>query len=240
MNLDNTNIKPPFTVPQGYFERTEEQIMSEAKISEMSRLKNSRVSENYFDSLEEQILSSVALQNLNLKNTQTAPHGYFEDLEDQILNRVKIEGLAQPQVNDSYFDELENTILASVKIDQMKRLETSEVPTGYFDTLEEEILSKTSDKKETRFTLFKNVKVFRTAAAITLFGFLGYGVSLLNTEPKNELADISSTAMLAYLDEHALMEEDLEFILEGQDDYTLLTSDISDSEISAYLTENGM
>lgn len=240
MNLDNTNIKPPFTVPQGYFERMEEQIMSEAKISEMSRLKNSHVSETYFDSLEEQILNSVALQNLNLKSKESAPQGYFEDLENQILNRVKIEGLAQPQVSESYFDDLESTILATVKIDQIRSLETNHVPVGYFDTLEEEILSKTSEKKESRFTLFKNAKVFRTAAAITLFGFLGYAGSLLTAEPKNELADISSAAMLAYLDEHTLMEEDLEFILEGQDDYTLLTSDISDSEISAYLTENGI
>lgn len=228
-------------MPQGYFERMEEQIMSEVKISEMSRLKNSSVSETYFDSLEEQILSSLTLQKLNLKSDYSAPQGYFEDMEEQILSRVKIEGLRQTQVNQVYFDELESSILATVKIDQMGHLKENEVPEGYFSALENEILSRTVEKKEARFTLFKNIKVFRTAAAaIALFGCLGYGASLLNAEPQDELADISSTAMIAYLDDQALMEEDLAFILEGQDDYTLLTSDISDSDISAYLTENGI
>jgi hypothetical protein len=240
MNLDNTHIKSPFTVPHDYFEVLEEQIMSEVKISEMSRLINSPVSENYFGDLENQILSTVKLENLGIQQEITTPEGYFDEMESQILSKVKIDNLAQPAVNDTYFDNLEEVILASVKIDEMNHLKTSEVPLGYFDTLEKEILLKTSDKKETKFTVYKNIKVFRTAAAMTVFGLLGYGAFFLNQKPQNELADISSTAMIAYLDDQALMEEDLEFVLEGQDDYSLLTSDISDYEISEYLKEYGI
>lgn len=230
MDLENSKIKAPFTVPEGYFAGLEDRLLSEIRISELSKLHTPAVPEGYFDALERQLLSTARMSSLNL----SAPQGYFEDLEDQILSRVKIDGLQRPAVEEGYFEGLEDRIMAEVRLEGLRQ---PSVPAGYFDTLEKEILDKTADSGKGKFTLFRNVKVFRSAAAAAVIGLAAY-FSLNNPAPKDELAGISSAAMIAYLAEQPLMEEDLNFVLDEND--VFLTSEVSDNEITAYLLENGI
>lgn len=232
MNLDNTQIKAPFTVPEGYFSGLEEQLLSEMKISVLSELHAPAVPEGYFEALEDQLISVTRITSLNLRTS--APEGYFDALEEQILSRVKIDGLKRPAVKEGYFEGLEDLIMAEVRLEGLQQ---PPVPAGYFEALEKDILDKTTGSRKEKFTLFRNFRVFRNAAAAVLVGFAAY-FSLNRPEPKDELADISSAAMIAYLAEQPLMEEDLNFVLDEND--VFLTSEVSDNEIAAYLQENGI
>jgi len=232
MNLENSKIKAPFTVPEGYFPGLEDRLLSEIKISALSKLRTPAVPESYFESLEEQLISTARLSSLNLR--ASAPEGYFDTLEDQILGRIKIDGLQQPAVEEGYFEALEDRIMAEVRLEGLKQ---PAVPAGYFDTLEKDILDKTTGTQKAKFTLFRNIKVLRSAAAALIIGLAAY-FSLQTPEPKDELADISSAAMIAYLAEQPLMEEDLNFVLDENE--VFLTSEVSDNEITAYLMENGI
>lgn len=232
MDLENSKIKAPFTVPEGYFSGLEDRLLSEVRISALSELRNPAVPEGYFAALEDHLLSTARMASLNLR--PTPPEGYFDALENQVLSRVKIDGLKLPAVEEGYFEGLEERIMAEVRLEGLKQ---PSVPAGYFDTLEKDILDKTTGFGKGRFTLFRNLKVFRSAAAAAIIGLAAY-LSLSNPAPKDELADISSAAMIAYLAEQPLMEEDLNFVLDENDVFP--ASEVSDNEISAYLLENGI
>lgn len=233
MNLENSKIKAPFTVPEGYFSGLEERLLSGVKISALSELRTPAVPEGYFDALEEQLLSTVRLAPLNV--TPATPEDYFDTLEEQILRRVKIDGLKRPVIEEGYFESLEDRIMAGVRL---QGLQQPSVPAGYFDTLEKDILDKTTGARKGKFTLFRNIRVIRSAAAAAVIGLVAYGLSWNNPAPKDELAGISSDAMIAYLSEQPLMEEDLNFVLDENDIF--LTSEVSDKEIASYLLENGI
>lgn len=231
MDLENSKIKAPFTVPEGYFPGLEDRLLSEVRISVLSELRTPAVPEGYFETLEDQLLSLARLSSLK----PATPEGYFDTLEDQVFSRIKIDGMKHPAVEEGYFEGLEDRIMAEVRLEGLKQ---PSVPAGYFDTLEKDILDKTARSGKGRFTLFRNVKVFRSAAAVAVIGLLAYGLSLNDPAPKDELAGISSAAMIAYLSEQPLMEEDLNFVLDDNDIF--LTSGVSDSEITSYLLENGI
>ncbi len=224
-------IKAPFTVPEGYFSGLEDRLLSEIRISELSELRTPAVPEDYFETLENRLLSLARISSLK----PTPPEGYFDTLEDQVLSRVKIDGLKHPAVEEGYFEGLEDRIMAGVRLQGLKQ---PPVPAGYFDTLEKDILDKTTESGKGKFILFRNIRVFRSAAAAAVIGLLAYGFSLNGPAPKDELADISSAAMIAYLSEQPLMEEDLNFVLDDNDIF--LTSGVSDNEIASYLLENGI
>lgn len=237
MNLENYHRKSPFLVPENYFSELEGRILSEVKLS---KLKNLPVIEGYFERLEDEILTKVKIEQLNNVSELPVPTDYFKDLENNIIVQVKLEGLNQPSVNEEYFEELELSVLSTIKLESLKQLE-SPVPVGYFENLERDLLSKTVERKS-RFTLFRNVKILRGAAAVALFGLIGYGISYTETQSKpanDKLADISTEAMVAYLGDQQLMEEDLSLVLNNDNNEFILT-DFSDKEISAYLSENGI
>lgn len=233
MDLENSKIKAPFTVPEGYFSGLEDRLLSGIRIPELSKLRTPAVPEGYFDTLEDQLLSMARLPSLNV--LPATPPDYFDILEDQVLSRVKIDGLKRPAVEEEYFSGLEDRIMAEVRL---QGLPQSSVPAGYFDTLEKDILGKTTGAAKGKFTLFRNIKVVRSAAAAAVIGLVAYGLSLNNPAPKDELAGISSDAMIAYLSEQPLMEEDLNFVLDENE--VFLTSEVSDKEIASYLLENGI
>ncbi|WP_367915177.1 hypothetical protein [Leadbetterella sp. DM7] len=233
MDLENSKIKAPFTVPEAYFQELEDRLLSEVRISALSQLRQPPVPSNYFEDLEAHVLSTVSITPVQ-SFTPATPEDYFDTLESRILSRVKIDGLQQPAVEPGYFESLEDRIMAEVKLEGLKQ---PAVPAGYFDSLEKDILAGTVEKN--RFRLFRNVKVFRGAAAAAVVGLLAYGFSLnYSPAPKDELANISSDAMIAYLSEQPLMEEDLNFVLDEND--VFLTSEVSDKEITSYLMENGI
>ena len=230
MNLESSKIKAPFTVPEGYFDDLEKKLLSEARIAGLSKLNALPVPENYFEDLEVQVSALTRIPTSALQVSEN----YFDTLENQLLVRIKLEGLGQPAVETDYFKGLEEEILLKTRRDSFVE---PVVPSGYFDTLENTILEKTSGTTKPRFTLFRNIKVVRRAAAAILVGLAGY-LTINTDRPKDELAEVSSAAMIAYLADQPLMEEDLNFILNDED--VFLTSEVSDNEITAYLLENGI
>jgi hypothetical protein len=220
--MENRSIKSPFKAPDNYFEELEGRILSEVRISGLPAALP--VPEGYFSDLENEIMAQVQMDQLNL----AAPPSYFEEMEEQILAQVKLSKIPELSTPEKYFSDLESKLLAQVQLEGIKELPT---PKGYFDQLENEVLNKIQKPK---FGIFRNV--FRYAAASVVLILTAYGV--WNSRPHDEWADISSAEMVAYLSEQPLMAEDLTFVLDGNEN--LLTTEISDSEISDYLMDNGI
>jgi uncharacterized protein YihD (DUF1040 family) len=104
--IEKVNV---FTVPNGYFERLEEDILmgiKEETVGFLGSIKNQssmQVPQGYFESLADNILSKIKLQDsaatelrdlspmlysIRNKNVFTVPQGYFETLPENILNTV--------------------------------------------------------------------------------------------------------------------------------------------------------
>ena len=128
MSLKQVNPNNPFTVPEGYFNDLEQQIMSSVRLDE---LKNSSpdgftLPENYFAELSSNIISRINIEEAFDKETTgfEVPEGYFEELSQQIQGRILV-------------DEALNS-----------HPESFEVPQDYFAHLTENILNKTVNQPE--------------------------------------------------------------------------------------------
>ncbi|MDV7188050.1 hypothetical protein R3X25_12220 [Lutibacter sp. TH_r2] len=89
-----------FTVPENYFNTTEEHIIREFKLKKIT--KNNLTSEfktpkNYFESLENNVLSNLHLEKLQPKNKLEVPDNYFDSIEDNVFEKLKIQQ-KQPKV----------------------------------------------------------------------------------------------------------------------------------------------
>jgi hypothetical protein len=155
MSLKQVNPNNPFTVPSGYFDESEQQIVSFIKLDE---LKNSAppegftVPENYFEQLSNAIQARINVDEaLNKEVTCfTVPEGYFDNMQQQIQSRILVgKALSEPAVG---FD----------------------VPQDYFSQLTQNILNKTSNqetanRKGVIRKLFSSVAFkYATAACFTL------------------------------------------------------------------------
>lgn len=240
MNLKNLDKELKLNVPQGYFQKMEQEIYAQIGISAMDQIENPQVPEDYFEELENNILNTVKLdQSLN-KATWEVPEGYFDQLESEITDRIKIDGIKQEVVEESYFAELEEKILAIAAIEEMNELQYEEADENYFDKLEASILKKTVDEKKAKFKILRNFSFSRGAAAAVIIGMLAYGMSLFSIQAKDEFSDVSSDAIIAYLSDQNLDQADLSFIVEDEEDDYFLIDDFSDYEIQLYLQENGI
>jgi hypothetical protein len=143
MSLKQVNPNNPFTVPEGYFDSLDEQVLSKIKLEE---LKNSMpemgfaVPENYFEDLAGNIQSRIAVEEILDKETAgfAVPEGYFDNLEQQIQSRIFVEEALDAQ--PAGFD----------------------VPEGYFTDLTNNILNKTTEQKPERKGIVR--QMFSTAA----------------------------------------------------------------------------
>jgi hypothetical protein len=124
MSLKQVNPENPFTVPEGYFDNLDEQILSKIKLEEL-RGNGFTIPEGYFDELAGNIQSRIAVEEaLDKEATGFAvPEGYFDNLEQQIQSRIFVEEAleAQPagfEVPEGYFDNLPASILAKTTIGQ--------------------------------------------------------------------------------------------------------------------------
>lgn len=220
--MENLSIKAPFTVPEGYFSALEERVLSEASLPDFRA--EMPVPTDYFSVLESKIMAQVSMDKLSFE----IPEQYFSEMEEQILAQVKLPEAQTLSVPASYFTDLESRILGQVSMDSYKE---PAVPEGYFSALETDILQRTVAPK--RFNLFRNV--YRNAAAVVLIAIGAYAYW---NKPVDQLSDISSAEMIAYLSEQPLMAEDLTFVLEENEN--LLTSEVSQDEIADYLMDNGI
>jgi len=131
MSLKQVNPNNPFTVPEGYFDSLDEQILSKIKLEEM---RNSMpetgfaVPENYFEDLAGNIQSRITVEEALDKEAAgfTVPDGYFDNLEQQIKSRLFVEEAldAQPagfDVPEGYFADLTNNILDKTTLQRAER-----------------------------------------------------------------------------------------------------------------------
>jgi hypothetical protein len=119
MSLKQVNPENPFTVPEGYFDSLDEQILSKIKLEELRSEDDFIVPDGYFDELTNNTQARIAIEEVASKEAVgfIIPEGYFENLEQQIQSRVFIEEAidAQPagfDVPEGYFDNLTANILA--------------------------------------------------------------------------------------------------------------------------------
>jgi hypothetical protein len=177
-----------FTVPNGYFERLAEDILTGIHEEENNFLTpvinhsvTQKVPNGYFESLADTILNKIkseesagaelkaispALYSIPNKNVFTVPQGYFESLQDNILNKINQEETAATELKDL------SPALYSI---QNKNVYT--VPGNYFETLSVKILDIVKPQQAKVVTMHKRTAViFKYAAAAVFTGLLALGV----------------------------------------------------------------
>ncbi|HTE00023.1 MAG TPA: hypothetical protein VK668_12095 [Mucilaginibacter sp.] len=128
MSLKQVNPNNPFTVPEGYFDELEQQIVSYVKLDDLKKSAPEQgftVPENYFEDLSSTIKARISVEEALDKedNNFTVPEGYFENLSQQIQSRILVEETLGQQA------------------------ETFTVPENYFAGLTESILNKTVNEQ---------------------------------------------------------------------------------------------
>ncbi|MGN6638686.1 MAG: hypothetical protein ACTHJ8_07220 [Mucilaginibacter sp.] len=130
MSLKQVNPNNPFTVPDGYFDSLEGQIMSYVKLEELKKNTPEEngfpLPANYFDELASNIQSRINIESFSDKEAEsfTVPEGYFKNLSEQIQSRIFVEE-AMDEAPEGFT-----------------------VPQGYFEQLTANILDKTAEKQE--------------------------------------------------------------------------------------------
>jgi len=82
----------PFSVPDGYFENSDEAIFSAVFLDGLQQKiskNNFEVPPHYFENLTEQIQTRIVLSEMpKAENTFTVPENYFDTLQSRITNRI--------------------------------------------------------------------------------------------------------------------------------------------------------
>ncbi|MFC4211433.1 hypothetical protein ACFOWA_09585 [Pedobacter lithocola] len=85
----------PFSVPAGYFDNCEQDVLSEVFLVGLKQNTNQHVFEvpqNYFEELTEMIETRIAFeQSAQLTNSFAVPENYFETLQSRIINKIEAE-----------------------------------------------------------------------------------------------------------------------------------------------------
>lgn len=153
MSLKQVNPNNPFTVPDGYFDELEQQIVSYVKLDELSSSPSNgfAVPENYFDELSNNINARIAIEEAADKEAAgfIVPEGYFDELSQNIQSRITVgEALDKSEdaftVPQGYFDELSQNIQSRIAVEEAldKSQDAFSVPKGYFEELSQNIQSR--------------------------------------------------------------------------------------------------
>ncbi|HVS93639.1 MAG TPA: hypothetical protein VHE59_16485 [Mucilaginibacter sp.] len=166
------------------------------------------VPEGYFDSLEENILSKIRLEEIKNSIPQTGftvPENYFDDLTQNIQARINIEDAADKDdagftVPGDYFDNLPAVIQSRIFVEESldQHGEGFTIPEGYFENLTSKILNKTAaeEKQEQRGVirrLFSSVAVKYAMAACVV---LAIGGTIFLSENNNDPAEAHKNSFL--------------------------------------------
>lgn len=193
MSLKQVNPENPFTVPEGYLDSLDEQILSKIKVEELKKSipeTGFTVPTNYFAGLNGNIQARIRVEEALGKEASafTVPEGYFDELSANIQARISIEEASGEEtagfaVPDDYFDNLAGQIQSRIFVeDALSETGSFTVPVGYFNDLTENILNKTTrEKKEKKgvvIRMFSSV-AFKYATAACLVLAIG-GTLLLN------------------------------------------------------------
>ena len=144
MSLKQVNPNNPFIVPPGYFDESEQQIISAIKLEELKSDKGFTMPENYFDELSNTIQSRINLEELKAKEDFTVPQNYFDELSSNIQSRINLEELRAENdfsVPQNYFDDLSSNIQSRINIEEYVNNEAHghAVPQDYFNEFEQHI-----------------------------------------------------------------------------------------------------
>ena len=144
MSLKQVNPNNPFTVPPGYFDESEQQIISAIKLDELKSGNGFTVPKNYFDELSNNIQSRINLEELKSKEDFTVPQNYFDELSSNIQSRINLEELRSEgdfTVPQNYFDELSSNIQSRINIEAYVNNDAHghAVPEDYFNAFEQQI-----------------------------------------------------------------------------------------------------
>ncbi|RLJ76696.1 hypothetical protein [Pedobacter alluvionis] len=82
----------PFSVPDGYFENSDEAIFSAVfldGLKQKTSKNNFEVPSHYFENLTEQIQTRIALSEMpKAENSFTVPENYFDKLQSRVTDRI--------------------------------------------------------------------------------------------------------------------------------------------------------
>jgi hypothetical protein len=155
MSLKQVNPNNPFTVPEGYFDELEQQIMSYVKLDDLKKSAPEQgftVPENYFEDLSSTTKARIGIEEaLDKENAGFAvPENYFEDLSSTIKVRISVEETLDKENNnftvpEGYFENLSQQIQGRILVEETlgQQAEPFTVPENYFAGLTENILNKT-------------------------------------------------------------------------------------------------
>lgn len=89
-SLDRQNA---FTVPDGYFEGLQQNVMSEITLEQLQlKTPTFEIPANYFEESAEIIQSTILLESIKSNNNDAGfkvPDNYFEDLKSQTIQHIK-------------------------------------------------------------------------------------------------------------------------------------------------------
>jgi hypothetical protein len=160
MSLKQVNQNNPFTVPEGYFDELEQQIMASVKLEEIKKTDPAQgftVPENYFDELANNITARIKIEEALDKeaNGLTVPENYFEELANNIQARIHVEEALNTEpaaftVPEDYFDNLHQQIQSRIFVEEALAHNAGDftIPNEYFNQLTEDILNKTARYQE--------------------------------------------------------------------------------------------
>ena len=183
MSLKQVNPNNPFTVPDGYFDELEQQIVSFIKLDELKNgapAQGFAVPENYFEDLSNAINARITVEQALDKEATgfIIPEGYFDELSQNIQSRIAIDGALTESaelfaVPEGYFDELSQNIQSRIAVEEAltEPAESFAVPEGYFDKLTENILNKTVNEEVERTEIVKNKGIVRQLFVSSAFKY---------------------------------------------------------------------
>ncbi|GGI27348.1 hypothetical protein [Pedobacter mendelii] len=91
----------PFSVPDGYFDNCEQDVLSEVFLNSLKQNTNQHVFEvpqNYFEDLIEMIETRIAIENsAQLNNSFAVPENYFETLQSRITDKIEAEQIVKKE-----------------------------------------------------------------------------------------------------------------------------------------------
>ena len=228
--MEKVNV---FTVPEGYFEKLDTDILILVKtegglLDITAQPQFGKLPEGYFDSLADAILTKIkaqdnateelesmspVLHNLPQQNVFTVPEGYFEDLPTAVLDLIH-----SADDMDAELSELSPVLL------DIRKKNVFTVPEGYFELFADQIIRTIQPVQAKIVSMRSRTAVFlRYAVAAVFTGVIALGVYQFTGN-----ADPSKTVLPGfYADAKQIRDVDAEL------------AKVSDDDIIKYLQANG-
>ncbi|QXV67143.1 hypothetical protein FPZ42_01360 [Mucilaginibacter achroorhodeus] len=263
MSLQRFSKETPFAVPAGYFEEAGQRILSLVNIEGLKTDDTAQgfaVPADYFENLTNNIQSRINIEAAADPNEPSfaVPQGYFDQLSANIQSRIAIEDAANKEdigftVPAGYFDNLQQQINSRIAVEILQKEPVFEVPENYFETLNKNILAKTTGvgrEEVIRKTIVRKLwasNTFKYATAACLALIIGAGAFLRNAQvPQpvehqrsylhSQLSQIPADEIKDYLELH-IDASDNRQLLENANEEQINTDALS-QDLQDYLDVN--